>query len=182
MYIAHRHGDRVGILTRPWYCPWGPQGCESRARWGAEYDTECQQANILIDSDHCARLADFGLAVIVDESATGSIVENGGMRGTLRWMAPELMYPEEFGFTGECQVRLPSRGTDVYALGMTILEVRTPYPFLYTAKLRDRLYRLSRGAAHFIILRWKQPLCARFSEEADQRDRLQVLQTNYGNC
>ena len=70
-------------------------------------------------------LADFGLTAVVDESAAGSVIGNG-MRGTLRWMAPELMHPEKFGFTKECQIRLPSRGTDIYALGMTILEVRSP--------------------------------------------------------
>jgi len=39
-------------------------------------------------------------------------------------MAPEVMYPERFGFTGKYRKRLPSRSTDVYAFGMTILEVR----------------------------------------------------------
>ena len=84
---------------------------------------ECLQANVLIDSGLRARLADFGLAMVVDESATGSIIDNKGIRGTIRWMAPEMMLPEKFGFTGECQTRLPSRGTDIYSLGMTILEV-----------------------------------------------------------
>jgi serine/threonine protein kinase len=70
-------------------------------------------------------LADFGLAVVIDESTSGSTDDNCGMRGTVRWMAPELMYPEKFGFTGECRKRLPSRSTDTYALGMTILEVST---------------------------------------------------------
>ena len=37
-------------------------------------------------------------------------------------MAPELMDPDEFGFTSQSRERLPSRGTDIYALGMTILE------------------------------------------------------------
>lgn len=97
----------------------------------ADCDAECQQCNILIDSNCRARLADFGLAKVIDESAAGSTADNG-MRGTTRWMAPELMNPEEFGFTSECKIRLPSRGTDVYALGMTILEVRIlPSCFTY---------------------------------------------------
>lgn len=79
------------------------------------------QANILIDSECCARLADFGLTVIVDESTTG----NRGMRGTVRWMAPELMLPEMFGYTDELSKQLPSMSTDIYAIGMTILEVST---------------------------------------------------------
>ncbi|KAF9648298.1 kinase-like protein [Thelephora ganbajun] len=76
-------------------------------------------ANILIDSECCARLADFGLAVVVDESTSGE------MRGTTRWMAPELMHPEAFGFTGKFLKSVPSKGTDIYAIGMTILEVLT---------------------------------------------------------
>jgi serine/threonine protein kinase len=68
-------------------------------------------------------LADFGLAVVIDESTAGSAANTRGVRGTIRWMAPELMYPEKFGFTGEDRKRLPSRSTDTYALGMTILEV-----------------------------------------------------------
>ena len=38
-------------------------------------------------------------------------------------MAPELLFPEEFGFSGELLKQLPSRSTDIYAIGMTILEV-----------------------------------------------------------
>lgn len=71
---------------------------------------------------------DFGLAEVIDESGAGSVMGGGGIRGTVRWMAPELMDPEMFGFTGECQIRVPSRGTDIYALGMTILEVSFPTP------------------------------------------------------
>ena len=72
-------------------------------------------------------LADFGLTAVIDESAAGSVID-GEIKGTRRWMAPELMHPEKFGFTKECQIRLPSRGTDIYALGMTILEVRSSPP------------------------------------------------------
>ena len=40
-------------------------------------------------------------------------------------MAPELLDPEKFGFTGELAKQLPSKETDIYAIGMTILEVST---------------------------------------------------------
>ena len=91
-------------------------------------NAENKQANILIGSDYRARLADFGLTTVADESATGSLMDNFGMRGTMRWMAPELLNPEKFGITKESQIRLPSRGTDIYALGMTILEVSFSIP------------------------------------------------------
>ena len=37
-------------------------------------------------------------------------------------MAPEVVYPERFGFVGKHRKRLSSRSTDIYSLGMTILE------------------------------------------------------------
>ena len=79
------------------------------------------KVNVLIDSSHSARLADFGLTTIIDESTDGSIVGRGP-RGTTRWMAPEALYPGHFEFPGKFQKRLPSKSTDVYALAMTILE------------------------------------------------------------
>jgi len=87
--------------------------------------TDYIKANILVDSTRrgSARLADFGLAIIIDESTVGSTTGGRELRGTTRWMAPELLLPEEYGFSDDWQRRLPSTGTDIYALGMTILEV-----------------------------------------------------------
>jgi len=61
--------------------------------------------------------------MVIDESTAGSTANHCGMRGTIRWMAPEIMYPEKFGFTCRHRRRLPSRSTDIYALSMTVLEV-----------------------------------------------------------
>ena len=96
----------------------------------------CHQANILIDSECCARLADFGFAVIIDESTSGSTTDNRGIGGTARWMAPELLHPEGFGFTDERLKKLPSMSTDIYAIGMTILEVSA---CLYLQKYQTHL-------------------------------------------
>lgn len=82
------------------------------------------KVNVLVDSGHSARLADFGLAMIIDESTIGSTTGGHGPRGTTRWMAPEMLYPDRFGYNDDYLKRLPSKGTDIYALGMTILEVR----------------------------------------------------------
>lgn len=71
----------------------------------------------MIDSNRCARVADFGLAVVVEETISNEL------KGTTRWMAPELMDPEKYGFIGESQKQLPSKSTDMYAIGMTVLEV-----------------------------------------------------------
>lgn len=42
---------------------------------------------------------------------------------SIRWTAPELMDPDGFGYTKYLVTKLPSKSTDIYALGMTILEV-----------------------------------------------------------
>ena len=68
-------------------------------------------------------MADFGLAAIVDEMTSRTTATGGECRGTIRWMAPELLFPDKFGFTGKLQKQLPSKDTDIYAVGMTMLEV-----------------------------------------------------------
>lgn len=86
------------------------------------------QANILIDSECCARLADFGLAAIVEDTAPvdgSSSLQTGG---AVRWMAPEILDPAKYGHTKWSREELSSKSTDVYALGMTILEVRMSPP------------------------------------------------------
>lgn len=73
--------------------------------------------------------------MIIDESTTGTTTTgNREMKGTTRWMAPELLFPERFGFTGKLLKQLPSKGTDIYAIGMTILQVNTR---LYQLKALD---------------------------------------------
>lgn len=60
-------------------------------------------------------------------------------------MAPELMYPDKFGFTSKFRRRLPSRGTDIYGLGMTILEASTiphTYALKYSTTLLTGHYRM----------------------------------------
>lgn len=61
--------------------------------------------------------------MITGESTTGSVAGNDELKGTVRWMAPELLLPEEFGFAGKFLKQLPSMSTDIYAIGMTMLEV-----------------------------------------------------------
>ncbi|KAF9648294.1 kinase-like protein [Thelephora ganbajun] len=102
--------------------------------------------NILIDSQCRARLADFGLAVVVDALTGRSTSSGAEIRGTTRWMAPEIMHPEEFGFTGESLKLVPSKSTDIYAAGMTILEVLTGCrPFNNIARDVTVIHKVIRG-------------------------------------
>ena len=72
------------------------------------------KANILIDQTGNALLADFGLLTISDPVSSNSYIQGG----TARWMAPELMDPQQFELGNSC----PTIHSDCYALGMVIYE------------------------------------------------------------
>ena len=88
------------------------------------------QANILVNSDRRACLADFGLAAIVEDTIFADGPSSHKAGGTTRWMAPEIMDPERYGYIKRSRRKLPSKSTDIYALGMMILEVRIRSPLL----------------------------------------------------
>ena len=111
------------------------------------------KANILINKNRRACLADFGLSTITGvatraaarasqvslssgdplvsfgagASRTSSISNDTLMSftagGTYRWMSPELLDPELFGIP-QSEGDRPTRQSDCYALGMVIYEVR----------------------------------------------------------
>jgi len=76
------------------------------------------KANILIDQSGNARLADFGLLTIVSDPANRMPSSSYTQGGTARWMGPELIAPEQFGF----KTSRPTKPSDCYALGMVIYE------------------------------------------------------------
>lgn len=74
----------------------------------------------MVNAEDRALLADFGFMTIVSDHTTKTVeTSSGSGRGTARWMSPELVYPELF----ELKTRYPTKASDVYALGMVILEV-----------------------------------------------------------
>ena len=76
------------------------------------------KANILIDEAGHARLADFGLLTIISDPTNLLSSGSSAQGGTVRWMSPELIAPEEFGF----EKSRPTKPSDCYALGMVIYE------------------------------------------------------------
>lgn len=76
------------------------------------------QANILINDENHAVLADFGLMNVAIEVGASCVDTSAAVGGTTRWMAPELLSPDES--SNEL-----TKSSDVYALGMVILEVRS---------------------------------------------------------
>jgi len=85
------------------------------------------KANILIDQNVHACLADFGLLTIVSDCTRPTTSSSLTNAGTARWMSPELLDPDRFGFKNSRR----TKESDCYALGMVILEVlsgQTPFP------------------------------------------------------
>jgi len=76
------------------------------------------KANILIDQTGHARLADFGLLTIISDPTNLLSSSSYTQGGTVRWMSPELIDPENFGF----EKFRPTKYSDGYALGMVIYE------------------------------------------------------------
>ncbi|KAF9649127.1 kinase-like protein [Thelephora ganbajun] len=91
-------------------------------------------ANILINKDRRACIADFSLTTITSVrtradagSTQASLLSNDSLMsftsgGSIRWMSPELLDPEQFGIP-QSEVGRPTRQSDCYALGMVIYEV-----------------------------------------------------------
>ena len=76
------------------------------------------KANILIDQSGCARLADFGLLTIISDPKYLLSSSSHTQGGTVRWMSPERIAPERFGFKNS----RPTVASDCYALGMVVYE------------------------------------------------------------
>jgi serine/threonine protein kinase len=121
--------------------------------------------------------------VVIDESTAGSTTNHCGMRGTIRWMAPEIMYPEKFGFVGRYRKRLPSRSTDIYALGMTVLEVSAFASTIPPTEVScGFLGRSLRDVARSVMSTRGRPSCAKSSKGTDRTDHLQDFRISCGNC
>ncbi|KAG7094582.1 hypothetical protein E1B28_005408 [Marasmius oreades] len=83
-------------------------------------------ANILVDEEHHCRLADFGLAAISAETMTMIHTTTGVIKGSIRWMAPEL-YAFATG-TVEKNAKEDRTPRDIYAFACTVLEMLTGKP------------------------------------------------------
>ena len=73
------------------------------------------QDNILISHDGLPVLSDFGISRLLINSVT--ITGTTSIKGNTRWMAPELLLPEE---GVELEHSCHTKATDVWAFGMVV--------------------------------------------------------------
>ncbi|KAJ7654133.1 kinase-like domain-containing protein [Mycena polygramma] len=93
--------------------------------------------NILINDDGSACLADFGLSVSTNATKT---MDTSEQEGSLLWMAPELLNPEQFE---RKFARTPA--SDVYAFGCVCVELYTGQPPFFGLYPSTALLRVVKG-------------------------------------
>ena len=94
---------------------------------------DVKPSNILIDQQGAAWLTDFGLAKLLVGDPVGTLTEQGDLVGTLRYMAPETL-----------QDKTDAR-SDVFSLGLTLLELITLKPAFETVDRDELLAKRLRG-------------------------------------
>jgi hypothetical protein len=101
-------------------------------------DLLCIKANVMIDQNCDARLADFGLLTFNSDPSNGIGLNSTRSDGVVRWMSPELIYPWGSG----SEWSRPTEKSDCYALGMVILEVLSgepPFPRDWDILVRQKV-------------------------------------------
>lgn len=85
--------------------------------------TRFYQENILITDQITAVLADFGLALLVDQHSGLTTNSNGKVLGTPRYMSPELFPYSAEGESEEPDEVVHTLNSDIWAFGCVVLEV-----------------------------------------------------------
>jgi len=120
--VAERRYYGFDLHARPGHNPRKPQRgtCLSHVVAFSRRSSHDLQANILINNDGRACLADFALLRIISDGSDDLTDTTTAMgSGTAQWTSPELLVPENFGL----KESRPTKESDCYALGVTIYEV-----------------------------------------------------------
>jgi serine/threonine protein kinase len=118
---------------------------------------DVKPGNILVSRDGTARLADFGIAQVVDGI---SVTATDGIVGTAPYLAPEQVRGEPVG-----------PPADVYALGLILLECRTGRREYTGEPTEAALARLTRSPRipSSCPVRWRDLLAAMTAQNPDDR-------------
>ncbi|KAF9257192.1 kinase-like protein [Marasmius fiardii PR-910] len=88
--------------------------------------SDIKGANVLVDDDLNCRLADFGLSTDTNASLASRM---SGIKGTYRWMAPELLDVSRLSESEAGGKGKPDKlKRDVYSYGCTVFEIITGEP------------------------------------------------------
>ncbi|HWB70785.1 MAG TPA: serine/threonine-protein kinase [Egibacteraceae bacterium] len=134
---------------------------------------DVKPSNVLIDEDGTARLADFGIARLVDEA---TLTATGTTIGTAAYLAPEQLR------------HAPVAGVaDVYALGLVLLEALTGHRAFPGSSVEAAMARLVRDPAvpDHLPAAWRALLAAMTARDPGARPdaravaaRLQALEVD----
>jgi len=72
--------------------------------------------NVLVSPDGVPLLTDFGISTMKESSESKDFYSKGSSQGSTRWLAHDLLKPEQFHHTEK---------SDMWAFGMTVLELLT---------------------------------------------------------
>lgn len=95
---------------------------------GLSVQTNISQGNVLVADDGVARLCDFGFSAILVEHSQ-YFTEQTSMKGTCRWMAPELFEDDD---------PKPTIASDIWACGCLFIEVSSVWRIDRVVSSRDR--------------------------------------------
>ena len=107
----------------------------------------------MITGEGVARIGDFGITAIITDPA---VVERSNATtsksGVTRYMAPELLNPQDFGLTHSN----PSKESDIYSFGMTTYEVF--FPCLMARVTDEHLLPMARSSQETCRMAGRQSL------------------------
>ncbi|TCD65146.1 hypothetical protein EIP91_003039 [Steccherinum ochraceum] len=111
-----RQGKLEGPLFDTQIFQWATDGIAYLHEEGIVHG-DIHGGNILVDADRTTKLTDFGMALIADATSYNYASVHGG--GAVRWQAPELQAPEDFGMSD----RRPTGACDVYSFSHLCIEL-----------------------------------------------------------